>query len=390
MLPILLAVVVVSSACSSSGSGSSGGASGSGPITVGFINDTGGSDAVPDMSAGFKAATSYINGKLKGVSGHQLKVDTCDTDETPQASVTCANQLISDKPAVIFSAQQIGMDSAVPLYQSAHIPVISAWPIATTEFTSPDIYSIHGGIAGQYAAVAADMLNRKLTKVAYILVDVASAVAVAKQTIDTPLKAHGVSVHSIIIPVDASDMSTYVQEAKSSGAQAVYVIGTGAQCTSAMSARRALGDTVPFYFSSSCASQGVVAGAGAAADGSLFPVELDYLNTSSKDVQTFNQAWKQYGSGTASYQTMIGFSLGMTGATVLGGAGGAKATGSSVASYLKDTASIPNFMAYPMSCGKKQLPKFQSICDSYFKLIVVKGGNLTSGSAGWVSGRELF
>jgi branched-chain amino acid transport system substrate-binding protein len=398
MLPILLAVLGVTSACSSVGSGGSGGSSvgsggssGSGSITVGFINDTGGSDAVPDMSAGFAAAISYINGKMNGISGHKLKVDTCATDETPQVSVTCAEQLISAKPVVIFSAQQIGMDAAAPLYQSAGIPVISAWPIATSEFTSPNIYSIHGGIAGQYAAVAANMLNLKLTKVAYILVDVASAVTIAKQTIDTPLSAHGVSVQPIIIPVDAADMSPYVEEAKSSGAQAVYVVGTGAQCTSAMRAKQALGVTASFYYSSSCASQGVVAGAGAAAaDGSMFPVELDYLNASNKDVQTFNQAWKQYGNGTASYQTMIGFSLGMTGATVLAGAGGAKATSNSIASYLKGTTNIANFMAHPMSCGTKQLPQFPSVCDSYFNLIVVKDGSLTAGSAGWISGSGLF
>ena len=48
------------------------------PVTIGFVNQQGGSQAIgPLATTGAQIAVKYINTELGGIGGHPLKLSTC-------------------------------------------------------------------------------------------------------------------------------------------------------------------------------------------------------------------------------------------------------------------------------------------------------------------------
>src|SRR3954452_4396150 len=97
---LLCAAVAVAVITGSSTAASRSGASklAGSPVTLAFIIDHTGlpGNDFGELSVGGRAAANYINTKLGGVNGHPIKITDCDSRLDPAATLTCANNAISE------------------------------------------------------------------------------------------------------------------------------------------------------------------------------------------------------------------------------------------------------------------------------------------------------
>jgi branched-chain amino acid transport system substrate-binding protein len=107
----------------------------------------------PDLGAGALAAIDFINNELGGIGGdpttgkpgRPIKLETCYAMLTPASSTSCANELASKKPQVVFEGLQFFADNAYPVYRAAGIPVVDAVPVGLGDFSGDGVYSLGTG-----------------------------------------------------------------------------------------------------------------------------------------------------------------------------------------------------------------------------------------------------
>ncbi|MFF4243859.1 ABC transporter substrate-binding protein [Streptomyces sp. NPDC001822] len=138
-----------------SGCGSLPGASESSrkPVTVmTWAPDTSGADSV-NMAGMPAMARAYARwtGERGGIDGHELRVLTCNEQDTPEGASKCA-RLAADKKvaAVVGSYSRHGRAFLAPL-EAAGIPYIGGYGASAEEFTSYLSYPVNGGLAALVA-----------------------------------------------------------------------------------------------------------------------------------------------------------------------------------------------------------------------------------------------
>src|SRR3954453_11190172 len=123
------------------------------PITIGIQNPEGDPNgSFPEYTVAMQAAADYINKELGGLGadiqngkpGRPVKLEVCKTAVTPDDSQRCANELLTKKPAMVFSTINF-FGNQIPIYNAGKVPVIVITPITVADFTSTGTYSIGGG-----------------------------------------------------------------------------------------------------------------------------------------------------------------------------------------------------------------------------------------------------
>ncbi|WP_063774810.1 ABC transporter substrate-binding protein [Kitasatospora azatica] len=137
LLPALLAT----SACG----GPADAATGKSELTVLTFAPAGtGATDRPGMTALAGAIGAEIDAQ-GGISGHRLKVLTCNEHNTADGAAACARQAVdAGAVAVVGSYSQFG-DTFMPLLENARIPYIGGYGLSRPEFTSPISYPVAGG-----------------------------------------------------------------------------------------------------------------------------------------------------------------------------------------------------------------------------------------------------
>ncbi|PYC85362.1 hypothetical protein C7C46_06340 [Streptomyces tateyamensis] len=130
---------------------------------------TGASDR-PGMTALADAIGKTVNAQ-GGVSGHRLKVVTCNEHNTADGAAACARQAVTAGAiAVIGSYSQFG-DSFMPVLESARIPYIGGYGLSGPEFTSPLSYPVAGGTPALIAGSGRQLVGAGCRTVAVIRPD---------------------------------------------------------------------------------------------------------------------------------------------------------------------------------------------------------------------------
>ncbi|WP_189890273.1 ABC transporter substrate-binding protein [Streptomyces xantholiticus] len=105
---------------------------------------------MPGMPAMAEAYARWAEAR-GGIDGHELRVITCNEQNTPRGAATCARQAV-DKgaDAVVGSYSQYGDAFMAPL-EAAGIPFIGGFGVSDEEFTSYLSYPVNGGQAALLA-----------------------------------------------------------------------------------------------------------------------------------------------------------------------------------------------------------------------------------------------
>ncbi|MEU0087580.1 ABC transporter substrate-binding protein [Streptomyces sp. NPDC006274] len=102
---------------------------------------------MPSMAEAY-ARWAKANG---GIDGHELRVITCNEQNTPKGAATCARDAVDEGAvAVVGSYSQYGDAFMAPL-EAAGIPFIGGFGVSDEEFTSYLSYPVNGGQAALLA-----------------------------------------------------------------------------------------------------------------------------------------------------------------------------------------------------------------------------------------------
>ncbi|MET8967968.1 ABC transporter substrate-binding protein [Streptomyces hydrogenans] len=105
---------------------------------------------MPGMPAMAQAYARWVNAQ-GGIDGHELRVLTCNEQNTPTGAAACARRAVRENAvAVVGSYSQNGRAFMAPL-EAAGIPYIGGYGVTEDEFTSPLSYPVNGGLASLIA-----------------------------------------------------------------------------------------------------------------------------------------------------------------------------------------------------------------------------------------------
>ncbi|MGW0117580.1 ABC transporter substrate-binding protein [Streptomyces sp. NPDC003327] len=105
---------------------------------------------MPGMPAMAQAFARWVNSQ-GGIDGHELRILTCNEQNTSAGAATCARRAVREGAvAVVGSYSQNGRAFMAPL-EAAGIPYIGGYGITEDEFTSPVSYPVNGGVASLLA-----------------------------------------------------------------------------------------------------------------------------------------------------------------------------------------------------------------------------------------------
>lgn len=212
-----LLITALVSGCSSSGSPASGSSTSSvgdstKTITVGYTNTESSGNSLPEWRYGGQAAINYINAH-GGINGTQIKPVFCYVDGSPESSINCANKLIDDHAALDFMGVDVGIDSSLPVLQSAGIPVVGTVG-TSTQLTNPDSYVLHGGNGPDVASLAQALKEAGATKTTLIDLSGLGAGATAAFGIaKTVAPRLGMEISELQVPATNTDWTSVIASA---------------------------------------------------------------------------------------------------------------------------------------------------------------------------------
>ena len=216
------------------------------PVLVGFHNLEGGAYSIPEARAGFEAGIEYVNSELGGINGHELQVDYCNVDVTPESAVNCANQFVENGVVAAVQGYDLAVDAALPILSEAGILEIAPQPLgpAINSSLGDAIVlgsSTQGGQAMTGLLLAKDQGAKKL---AYLLADVPSMHSVF-ETVEASAAGLGVEVEAYFYQ-QPTDWTTFAATVVAGGADSISMFGVDADYLAAIPAFRTAGYTEMF------------------------------------------------------------------------------------------------------------------------------------------------
>jgi branched-chain amino acid transport system substrate-binding protein len=224
---------------SSSSSQSPGNPATGDPISIGFVNQSQGTNAYPQFGVGAKPAIDYVNNN-GGVNGRPIKLDVCETDGSAAASVNCANRFVENKDVAVLMGIDVSSDSALPILQGANIPLIGHVSFGPKQADSPDAYFFGAANDAYYITPLAAMKELGVKSLAFISEDSAfshSSIETATQPAADKL---GLDMTVNYYSLKSPNYTAIFAAAVSKKPDAVFFTSSENDCTGFVSAARTL------------------------------------------------------------------------------------------------------------------------------------------------------
>ncbi len=364
------------------------------PIVIGFLNQEKGAVAFPDFGAGARVARGYLNSKLRGIRGRQLRFVECLTDGSPEASIDCANRFVEAKVVVVLEGLDFGADAALPILTKARIPLVGHTAFGAAQLVSKNAFFFGAALPAFGAAPVKLMAQRLGAKsVVYLGQDNPVVRAFADTGVVPAAENLGLKISTVFYNAASPDFTQIVTTALANNPDALFFTAPEPDCTGLVSAIRQLGFDGP-VFAGSCtafitadakAAEGVYtsndlwAPSAAAAAPKAKAVELKIFVAQMKQ-----KAPKYVTSGFAQFS----FSSTMDIAAILGRVTG-KVTSGAVTKQLRATKKLPSFMGQPITCNGKQWPGQPSACAGGILEFRVQGGARRKFSNGFIYASDV-
>jgi len=217
-------------ACTSNAGETAPGVTGEEILIGGITGEGGPADAtLSPYKVGFEAGLAEINA-AGGVCGRQLRVVWASTAGSADRYGQQARSLVDDQKVFALTAVDLAHQGGAQFLAERGVPVIGGESAANTWFQNPVYYPIGNQYNG--TAMMADwaVRNKRATKFALMSLSLAvsqegcAATKAQLQRLGAPL------VYEASVPVGSADLTSFVQQARSAGADGIlqcFDIGTG-------------------------------------------------------------------------------------------------------------------------------------------------------------------
>ncbi|MCU1375518.1 MAG: hypothetical protein JWO68_2804 [Actinomycetia bacterium] len=298
-------VLAVLAGCGSSGGASSVPAKGSdgpsgAPIKLfqyGMLKSTVAS--FPELESGALAAVKAINAD-GGVGGRPLALDSCNDEADANKALACARKGIASGAIADVGTVSIAGAQVLPLFEAAKMPYVAPSAIAPIEKTSKYSFLIDGSTLTSYGGIApwADRLVHA-KKIAVVYSDNASKPGNQVAMRYGTDKVGQSIVKEVTLPLNTIDLSPYISQLRSSGADAVFGALTPDDVIKYWKAAKAQGMDVPFFTIVSTLDAKSVAAAGGGAEGSYLVSQFPDVAGDEPSVVQFRKDMEKYSPGAA-------------------------------------------------------------------------------------------
>ena len=360
-------VVIVTSVVPIAAPGAAGGSGA--PVLIGFLNQERGAVSFPEYGAGARAARNYINSKLDGINGRQLRFVECSTDGSPEASIDCANRFVEAKVTAVLMGIDIGSEAAMPILTAARIPFLGHHAIGPAQAVSRNAFFFGAAIQAYMAGPMKVMSQRlRVKSLVFITLDSASARSLIETGLAPAAKHLNVKLETILYRPSNADYTQIVTTALAARPDAIFFTSSEPDCLSLLVAARQLrfgghiftSGCVGFIKTNPEAAEGVfttddVWPRSAAASAPNARVKL-------AEVKLFAARMKkdapQHAAAGAAQRT---FAVTMDLAIVLRRIRG-PISSASLLKQIGQARNVPGFMGQPFTCDGKQWPGQPSAC----------------------------
>lgn len=332
------------------------------PIKVGMLSPSLGVGAIPEPGIAAKAAVKRINEQLGGVNDRPIDLVVCETDASPEKNIGCANQLVSEKVAVVIDGFDFTAAAATPVLSEAKIPVVG--PIAFSPQSEAQKGSFYLG-ASQGTLAIGPLLSFKdqgLKDITFSAADLPATRGYFDGFIGSAAKSMGLNFNMVYYPLGNPNFQSIASTIAAEDPQVAGVPGDEGQCLQLVRALRGTGfeDTA---FTGFCTAYIKELGAEQAGKAQMYssvwlpqmkphaPAEVqEQLEMAESDLQAAGDPAKQGYFSYATYGTV------MTLADVLRSVDGT-INGASVEKALGAAKDMPSFLGPNLTCDGTKWPK---------------------------------
>lgn len=347
------------------------------PISIGFLNPSRGPNSYPESGPGAEGAVNYINKFYGGLNGRPINMVDCETEATPESVLSCANKFVESKVVAVITGNTFNDGAALPVLESAGIPLIGNVPQDSATVASQD--SFYTGPAQAVFAIAPLQFFKDQGKKSVALLQ--GDVPVNHEYVDTFMepvsKKLGIDFQAVYYDPETPNWPTLASTLVSTGAEVVGTIALPEnQCTDMVRALRDQGFTGDIL-AGACTTFATTLppsteGSDYIYSGMWLPATLNSAPQSAADqIKIFNAAMADAGHADArGLYAAMSFSSFVTMADILKSVQG-DITSASIAQAYDQAIDVPSFLGPNISCDHTVWPG-QSACSN--QLLMLKAG----------------
>ncbi len=359
------------------------------PVTIGFVNQQGGSQSIgPLATTGAQIAVKYINTELGGIDGHPLVLKTCFIRSAEEEGTTCGQQFLADKSISVIDegAVAIGDQSLQSTIGSAK-PVIvgvGVTPIDGAKATNVVLFGDATHVLGPFGTYAQNVLHAKTAALVYPNI---AGITVGATAIADSLEKVGVKVKKVGYDESQTDLIGPLTSAGATSADLVIPYSDSSGCVNLAKGLKQLGitDTKKILSAPLCLNGLVAAGLGGdfpiwtyAIASSLFGDPTD------PGMPAYMKVMAKYGTPAVAPDPWVIVTFGqiLTTARFLNELGYGHITPSAVLDKAKAFTGPVALGAPALQCGKYATAP--GICNDRTQFFLYKGKHAFVKTAGWL------
>ncbi|WP_456575555.1 ABC transporter substrate-binding protein [Blastococcus sp. SYSU D00820] len=358
------------------------------PLTIGWINEQGGSGSKPEATAGLEAAVQLVNEELGGIDGHPLEVVTCFVTSEEEAQ-QCAQQMYNDASvSMVLTGGAATGAGAIHSILAPSKPILGSQASSPADLSAENAHYLGAGPFGQ-APLAKYIIDELGAKSVAVIGPAFQGTTVTLQQIEALASEAGVTVTSGTYPQGSADVSSAVLASDARQADAVLVIEPSSSgCTAVANAITQYAITAPVVSLSSCADQATVGEALGDLPQWTYPLSTLVPSTTVEDesgeVAVFLDAMQTYQPDANTFGLApISFASGMYAAKLLTEVGADAVTPEALSAAI-GASTGPVFMSVPeLAFGQ---PPLTTVGSTALRFYSYEGdGSWSAASDDWIS-----
>lgn len=206
------------------------------PIRIGYLNNSSGAFAVPELQTGAEVAVAHLNRK-GGVRDRPFELVTCPTDGTPEQSQVCAEKFVAEKVAVAVQGVDTGADAAMPALAEAAIPLVGHVQFTPGLMNHKNAFFFGAAAVAYGTAALKYYADQGVTTVAWLLPESPATHAFTDTVLNPAAKRFGLRYRSVYYPADSPDWDGLARNVRGEEASG-SIAATEEQCTHIVKALR--------------------------------------------------------------------------------------------------------------------------------------------------------
>ena len=359
------------------------------PVTIGFVNQQGGSQAIgPLATTGAQIAVKYINTELGGIGGHPLKLSTCFIRSAEEEGTTCGQQFLANKSISVIDEGAVAIgDQSLQSTIGSTKPVIvgvAVTPIDGAKASNVVLFGDATHVLGPFGTYAKQVLHAKTAALVYPNI---AGITQGATAIANSLEQVGVKVKKVGYDESETDLIGPLTSAGATSADLVIPYSDSSGCVNLAKGLKQLGitDTKKILSAPLCLNGLVAAGLGGDFPIWTYAIASSlYGDPTDPGMPAYMKVMAKYGTPAVAPDPWVIVTFGqiLTTARFLNELGYGHITAQAILQQAKSFKGPVALGAPALDCGK--YPSAPGICNDRTQFFLYKGKHVFVKTAGWL------